>query len=103
MKRMSRLLVLKLRFIGFFHSKLFPGKYCWADCVSWAYGRKRWNPFRIDSSRGCKTESKEREHHACYCGGWKDGQCYDLMTKEQRQEYIDHANKVHEEKDDLPF
>jgi len=76
---MDRKTKVKLKFINWFFN-LFPDKYCWADCVSWAYSN-RINPFKISSSLPCKIESKEHEHNLCYCGGWTNGKCYHTLPK----------------------
>lgn len=73
----------KLRFIGWFHSK-FPAKYCWADCVSWAYS-KRWNPFKIDKAKACEIESVTHSCEQCYCGAWNRGKCWDLISEKERE------------------
>jgi len=73
-----------MKFINWFYKK-FPGKYCWTDCVSWAYASERWNPFKIDRPTGCATESKEHPTKACYCGCWMNGKCWDLLSKEEQE------------------
>jgi len=74
---------LKIKFVSWFNDR-YRGKYCWADCVAWAYS-KRLNPFKIDSSKGCEIESKEHSTNLCYCGGWKDGKCFALLPKEEQE------------------
>lgn len=86
------MLSIKLKFVRWFHSK-FPAKYCWADCVAWAYSRNRFNPFRIDKATACDLESREGDNGMCYCGGWNKGQCFDKLSKEEREAY---RNKITE-------
>lgn len=90
---------LKLKFIKWFHSK-FPGKYCWADCVAWAYS-KSWNPFTVDRSEGCKKESTEHSTKSCYCGGWQKGKCFDLLSKEDQEKIV--AGKYEIVSEQSPF
>lgn len=85
-----------------FHSKLYPGKYCWADCVSWAFSPTRFNPFEIQTSGGCEVESKEHEHEACYCGSWYKGVCFDTLSKKEQQAIRDEQKKELEN-EKLPF
>lgn len=88
----------KLNFIRWFHSK-FPAKYCWADCVSWSFSPYKFNPFSIDSAKGCKAESKEHSTGFCYCGSWNKGKCFDLLPESEK-------NKIRNENTetlDLPF
>lgn len=59
---------------------LFPKKFCWADCVSWAYSR-RW--FGIDSSNGCKKESEGNK--TCYCGLWVNGKFFPSLSKDEQE------------------
>lgn len=73
----------KLTFVRWFHSK-HPGKYCWADCVSYAFSSSSINPFKIQSAIGCKKESLEHSCKACYCGAWSQGKCFDLLSKEEQ-------------------
>lgn len=68
----------KLKFILWF-TKRFPGKYCWAECVSFAYGSGQWNPFKVMDSKGCEAASKKEM--ACYCGQWCEGKCDDKENK----------------------
>ncbi len=75
----------KLNFIRWFHSK-FPDKYCWADCVSWSYSPYKFNPFRIDSAKGCQIESTTHSTNSCYCGGWNNGKCFDKLTQAEKDE-----------------
>lgn len=75
------ILKLKIRFITWFHS-LFPGRYCWADCVAWAYSNK-WNPFKIMRSRPCEIDSLDNK--SCYCGSWQDGKCWNNLSKEEKE------------------
>lgn len=72
----------KLKFVKWFHS-LQPHKYCWTDCVAFAYSPTRLNPFKIDNSIGCKIES-ESNCENCYCGSWYKGECWDKMSKEKQ-------------------
>lgn len=105
--RLNRLLggeKYKMKFVTWWDKK-FPGKYCWADCVSWAFAYDRWNPFKIESSRGCEIESKtDGLYKMCYCGGWKDGICFAKLPKEEqlriRQESDAERKQI---EDDLPF
>jgi len=95
----------KLKVAKLLHSS-FPGKYCWADCVTWAYARKRWNPFKIDNARGCEQESKDHPHKLCYCGGWQDGQCWDKLPKKERDRIHKEAEEArlnNPDTADLPF
>lgn len=64
--------------------KKYPGKYCWADCVIWAYSPYKFNPFKIDKSDACKKESIEHSCKLCYCGGWNNGVCFALLPQEER-------------------
>lgn len=94
----------KLKFVRWF-SALFPGKYCWADCVSWSFSRGRFNPFRIDGTKGCEIESKEHSTGHCYCGGWQDGQCWDKLSKAEQDKIkadrlADYSDSTG---DELPF
>lgn len=68
----------KLKFIRRFAS-LFVGKYCWADCVAWAFSATRFNPFKIEPSKGCEIESADKK--TCYCGGWADGKCVEKLSE----------------------
>lgn len=63
---------LRLRFIYFFDS-VFKNKFCWADCVSWAFNFKvkKFNPFNIDLAKTCREESEE--YGTCYCGRFYQG------------------------------
>ncbi len=93
----------KLKFISWFHSK-FPGKYCWADCVMWSMHPYKFNPFRVDKSKACEIESIEHDCKACYCGGWDNGKCWDLLPKEERESIKAEREKEYQlMKDDLPF
>ncbi len=83
---------IKLTFVQWFHSKLYPGKYCWADCVGWAFSPTRFNPYDIESSKGCEAESKEHECETCYCGSWHKGVCFDTLTKKEQQKVRDEQN-----------
>lgn len=76
----------KMWFVQIWHD-LVPGKYCWADCVSWAYG-SRWNPFKIESSSGCITESKEHKDGCCYCGMCHKGVHWDTLSKEAQAKIL---------------
>ncbi len=64
----------KLKFIQHFDS-LFKNRYCWADCVSWAFSNK-WNPFKIE--KGCRSDKE-----LCYCGRFYNGRATDEMTEEE--------------------
>ncbi len=90
----------KLKFIVWFHSK-FPNKYCWADCVVWAFSPKKLNPFSIDSANACEAESKTHSTSMCYCGNWREGKCYDKLSKEEKEILSNNSKK--ESADDLPF
>lgn len=90
----------KLCFASWLHAKR-PGKYCWADCVTWAMASQRMNPFKIDNAEGCKRESMDHEHKMCYCGGWMNGKCYDLMSREEQQKLKHETDLPVEEK--IPF
>jgi hypothetical protein len=79
----------KLKFVSWFDN-LFKGKYCWTDCVSFAFSPERFNPFRIESSKGCEIESIKHQHKLCYCGGWQNGKCFAKLSKEEQ-------NKIREE------
>lgn len=97
---MNKMLTKKLKFIRWFHS-LFPGKYCWTDCVAWAYSKTRWNPFKIDGSKGCEVESIEHQVKACYCGSWKDGKCWEKLPQIERDVII--TERECETIEHLPF
>lgn len=93
----------KLKVASLLHS-MFPGKYCWADCVVFAFSNTRWNPFKIDSAKGCEIESKEHSTKMCYCGGWNNGQCWDkLPKKEQERIRAEIKKEMANEPEDLPF
>jgi hypothetical protein len=98
----KRLYKAKLGFISWFHPR-YPGKYCWADCVSWAISPYKFNPFRIDNAVGCKNESETHSTRSCYCGGWNNGKCFDLLTEKQKQIARDDYYAGPDKKDDLPF
>lgn len=72
----------KIKFVTWF-SRLFPGKYCWTECVSWAYSSSAFNPFKIEKSNGCRTESLDKE--SCYCGQWYKGKCFSLLSDEEQK------------------
>jgi hypothetical protein len=89
---------LKLKFVYWLNKK-FPGRYCWADCVAWAFSKRR-NPFKISDSSGCKRESETHSSDSCYCGGWVKGKCFDLLSeKEQAALRIKHL----ETESEMPF
>ena len=92
----------KLRFVTWLDKK-YPGKYCWADCVSWSIDTGAFNPFKIDRSGGCLLESIEHSTGACYCGAWIDGKCFDLLSEQERKEITDHLETVEPGVDDFPF
>ena len=94
---------LKFKYVEWL-DRSFPGKYCWADCVCWAISSSRLNPFKIDSSQGCNIESITHPCKLCYCGGWQNGRCWDLMTQEERDK-ITREREAYADKliDDLPF
>jgi len=93
----------KLKFIVWFDAKN-PGKYCWADCVSWAFSPTQWNPFDIGSSEGCEIESKEHSHKTCYCGGWMNGVCFAKLSKAEQQKIRDEQETEYQKiKENLPF
>ncbi len=73
----------KLKFVQWW-DRINPGKYCWADCVSWAFDPEQWNPFKIGGSEGCEIESIEHEHEICYCGGWNKGVCFATLPQSER-------------------
>jgi hypothetical protein len=75
---------LKLKFITWFFNK-HPDKYCWADCVSWAYSPKL-NPFKVDSASACEKESSDTG--SCYCGCWYKGKCYLTLSSEEKNAII---------------
>lgn len=83
----THLLKSKLKFIGWFHDR-FKGKYCWADCVAWAYNPSQFNPFKAGTSKGCKIESKQHDTKMCYCGGWNNGVCWDTLPKQEQERQI---------------
>lgn len=91
---------LKLKFITWFHSK-FPGKYCWADCVSWSFSPYRFNPFKVDSTKACEIESINHSTGGCYCGNWSNGKCWDKLSVQEKEEFINNNKSMHP--DDLPF
>ena len=76
------------------------GKYCWADCVSYSFAPFRFNPFKIESSRGCEIESKEHDTNMCYCGGWENGVCYDKLTQDEKDKMQIEIKSVSKE---IPF
>ena len=90
----------KLKFVSWFHSK-FTDKYCWADCVGFSFNPTRFNPFKIESAKGCETESKEHDTLMCYCGGWQDGKCWDKLSKEEKEKVA--ANIDEQLNHKLPF
>lgn len=95
----------KLRFVYWFDKK-FPGKYCWADCVSWAFNSGAFNPFKIGNAQACKTESEiDAYYHQCYCGGWSKGKCWALLTDEERNAIIAQEEIINKGDGDnnLPF
>jgi len=75
-----------MRFASWWHNQ-FPGKYCWADCVSWVFDWKRFNPFRIEKAGGCKIESETYPFN-CYCGCWINGKCWDLLSEKEQHAII---------------
>ena len=82
----------RLKFIQLF-DRIFKNKYCWADCVSWAFNGslfsneiKPVNPFKIDSSKNCRKESEGG--NTCYCGRFWDGFAFDELSKEEQQKII---------------
>lgn len=91
----------KLHFVAWFDKK-FPGKYCWADCVSWAFDWRCFNPFKIGRAEGCKIES-EQYPHCCYCGKWSNGKLWQGLSKEERNAIRGMEEIVHSEDEDLPF
>ncbi len=97
---------LKLKFIIWFHS-FFAGKYCWAECVAWAYSPTRINPFLIQKSFPCAQESEDDQIQACYCGSWQNGVCFDTLSKKQQEMKRAEMRIVHELEagypSDLPF
>lgn len=99
----KRLVGLKLK-IATWLDKKYPGKYCWAACVAWAYNYDSLNPFKIDSSKACKIESITHPHKLCYCGGWENGKCFALLPKEEQKEIIEKLEKESKESPaELPF
>ena len=78
----------KLKFATWWDN-INSGKYCWADCVSWAFSPEEWNPFKISSSKGCEIESIEHEHESCYCGGWNKGVCFSLLSTDEQKKIRD--------------
>lgn len=84
----------KLRFASWWFDR-DRSKYCWADCVMWAFSQYRFNPWKIDTSKGCELESKDHQCKACYCGIWQDGICDPEppiafeVTKEELQQAVD--------------
>lgn len=89
---------MKLQFADWFHKK-FPGKYCWADCVSWANDWRRFNPFKIHNSTACERESFWEPPYTCYCGAWNNGKCYDLLSEKEKEALDPKENLT----DELPF
>ena len=93
----------KLHFISWFDEK-YPGKYCWADCVAWSFNTSAFNPFKIDSSRACEIESETIECGSCYCGGWNQGKCWDLLSKEERKAILAEKELIAmQQVDNFPF
>lgn len=82
----------RLKFIQVF-DRLFKNKYCWADCVSWAFNGSLFSnsirpisPFKIDSSESCRKESEG--WNTCYCGRFCNGFAFDELSKEEQQKNI---------------
>lgn len=99
----KRLESAKLKFVKWF-SDQYSGKYCWADCVMWAYNATRFNPYKIDKATGCAQESIDHDTQSCYCGGWNSGQCWDLLSKkDQDAENEKRKIELQEVEDHLPF
>jgi len=73
----------KLRLAQFLHDK-FPARFCWADCVSYAYGVFYFNPLKIQGCKGCKIESEQNT--ACYCGQWCNGRLWRDLTPTEQSE-----------------
>lgn len=93
----------KLKFARHWHD-LFPGKYCWADCVSWSMDSGQFNPWKMSSAKGCEAESKEHATSTCYCGSWVNGKCWDKLTKsEQEAERLILDAEYEKQKNELPF
>lgn len=90
----------KLKFVKWFHS-FQPHKYCWTDCVAFAYSPFRINPFKIDAPIGCKIDSETSNH--CYCGSWYKGECWDKMTKEKQANIKTEINSPIELVEGIPF
>lgn len=95
------LVMPKMKFISWFHN-LYPDKYCWTDCVGWAFRSDSFNPFRIENARGCEIESIQHEHQCCYCGGWQSGKCFSKLSDEEQEKM---RNRFEKEKEisGLPF
>ena len=81
----------KLSFVRWFDN-FFKGKYCWTDCVGWAFDSERFNPFKIDTSKGCEADSRENE--LCYCGGWKKGVCFAKLSKKEQGKIRQNENQT---------
>jgi hypothetical protein len=92
---------IKLRFVQWWY-KVNPGKYCWADCVSFVFSPKRFNPFKIDKATCCKEESIQTEG-MCYCGQFNYGICFQELSKQEKEQMITDRLKAQELIDELPF
>lgn len=92
----------KLRFVQWWDDK-YPGKYCWADCVSWAFNPYSFNPFKIADSGACEIESKEHQHKMCYCGGWDNGVCFAKLPTEEQKKITDEREREWKKNRYLPF
>lgn len=57
----------KLCFITWLDSRL-PNRFCWTDCVGWAFDPMAFNPFKLRRPVGCKLD----DH--CYCGRYVFGE-----------------------------
>ncbi len=90
---------LKLKFVSWFHMK-HPGKYCWADCVSWAFS-KRWNPYKIKKTESCAILSKGI--YQCDCGCYVNGVCWDKMSQAQRDRILVERQEQWEALEKPPF
>ena len=62
----------------------YPTRFCWADCVAYAYSCESLNPLKIDGCGGCKKESIETGN--CYCGQWCNGRSWSELSEVEKLE-----------------
>jgi hypothetical protein len=78
-----RIRPFKLWFVAILNDR-WPERYCWADCVAFAFSPERYNPFKIECSTGCIIESKDMK--ACYCGQFADGKCFGRLSEAEQEQ-----------------